>query len=105
MEDEEYHEIFEWLKSKESSGGAKKLAWPARILKTDDKDGEAKIGNMKRGFREKALKFHISVSDGLLYRNPERKHKAISVLKKSDSANVLISAHGMTNEHRGIKDM
>jgi hypothetical protein len=106
MDDTEYQDIFDWLQSKEASGNSnRKLVWPARISEASKEDGIEKNCNLKRGFREKAMKFHIKTSDGLLYRNQERKHQARPVLKRSNVPNTLISAHGLNDEHRGIKDM
>lgn len=107
MEDEEYQDIFEWLPSKIANGNSsKKLKWPAKIMKKpQNKEEKIKNANMKRCFREKAIKFHVNTADGLLYRNPERQHPARPVLKAGDVGNLLISSHGTNNEHRGVKDM
>lgn len=107
MEQEEYQDIFKWLQSKVANGGSsKQLKWPTRIMKQpEDQAEKVKNENMKRGFREKAITFQVDAADGLLYCNPERQHPARPVRKAGDVANVLISSHGMHNDHRGVKDM
>lgn len=57
--------MFKWLKLKDVNGDPnKKLVRATRMMmKPKYALEEIKIGNLKSGFREKALKFHVIVTD------------------------------------------